>query len=156
MPGGDVSYHHPGGSDFLYQLPPQKERTIHRCLAGAGPEVGCSAVFSKGDTVIVTVTSEAEYELTSLTYTPEGGTVSLYVFSEGDYVRIEVIDNGIGIPADQIDKIFERFYRVDKARSRKENRYGLGLAIAKNIVANYNGNITANSNNRKTTFRIVL
>jgi len=90
-------------------------------------------------------------------YTPEGGTVSLYVFSEGDYVRIEVIDNGIGIPADQIDKIFDRFYRVDKARSRESGGTGLGLSIVKDVVDSHNGEIIVDSKeNDGTKFVIVI
>ncbi len=90
-------------------------------------------------------------------YTPEGGTVSLYVFGEGDYVRIEVIDNGIGIPEDQVDKIFDRFYRVDKARSRESGGTGLGLSIVKDVVDSHDGEIIVDSKeNDGTKFVIVI
>lgn len=67
-----------------------------------------------------------------------------------------VTNKGDEIPAGSEEKIFERFYRVDKSRNRNENRYGLGLSIAKNIVLNHNGTISAKSNNGITTFKIIF
>ena len=55
-------------------------------------------------------------------YTPTGGTVTVYVFNEGEYCRIEIVDTGIGIPEDDVNKIFDRFYRVDKARAREDRK----------------------------------
>ena len=54
------------------------------------------------------------------------------------------------------DKIFERFYRIDKARNRKEKRYGLGLAIAKSTVEKYNGKISVDCKDGVTTFKVVI
>lgn len=71
-------------------------------------------------------------------------------------IELLVRDKGDAIPKGEEEKIFERFYRVDKARNRKENRYGLGLAIAKNIVANHNGVISAASENGITTFKVLF
>lgn len=67
-----------------------------------------------------------------------------------------VTDTGDVIPKGEEEKIFERFYRLDKSRSRKENRYGLGLAIAKNIVINHNGKISAESVGNVTTFKVLF
>ena len=67
-----------------------------------------------------------------------------------------VTNKGDEIPAGSEEKIFERFYRVDQSRNRNENRYGLGLSIAKNIVLNYNGTISAKSNDGITTFKTVF
>ena len=71
-------------------------------------------------------------------------------------VEILVINRGDPIPEEEREKIFERFYRGDKARSRQENRYGLGLAIARRIARNHNGDIRAYSENGETVFRITL
>ena len=71
-------------------------------------------------------------------------------------IIIEITNTGDGIKKGDEEKIFERFYRADKSRNRSANRYGLGLAIAKNIVTNHNGIITASSNDDKTTFKIIL
>ena len=71
-------------------------------------------------------------------------------------INIKVINTGSPIPEGEEEKIFERFYRVDKARNRSENRYGLGLAIAKSIAVNHDGNIRAYSKDGETTFEIVL
>ena len=71
-------------------------------------------------------------------------------------INIEISNIGEGIKPGDEEKIFERFYRADKSRNRSENRYGLGLAIAKNIVINHGGTIEAFSINNKTTFKINL
>lgn len=71
-------------------------------------------------------------------------------------LELMVQNDGLPIPKGQEQKIFERFYRVDESRSRKENRYGLGLAIAKNIVENHQGKIEAYSNNEITIFKVIL
>ena len=71
-------------------------------------------------------------------------------------INIEVINSGDAIKKEDEEKIFERFYRVDKSRNRSDNRYGLGLAIAKSIVVNHNGTIEATSSSGNTVFRVVL
>lgn len=82
--------------------------------------------------------------------------IKVNMFKDKNKIIIEVINSGDPIKKGDEEKIFERFYREDKARSRKENRYGLGLAIAKNIVTNHGGTITAASNDGKTIFKITL
>ena len=78
-------------------------------------------------------------------YTPEGGTIKTSVYRRADNIFIAVKDTGIGIPKEDISRLFERFYRVDKARSRKVGGTGLGLAIVKHIVLSFNGQIHVNS-----------
>jgi len=78
-------------------------------------------------------------------YTPSGGTVQLRLFTQLRRVIVQVEDNGIGIPAADLPHIFERFYRVDTVRSRQTGGFGLGLAIAQQIVQAHGGRITATS-----------
>ena len=81
----------------------------------------------------------------AIKYTGENGEVSIKQYIKSEKVFIEVKDNGIGIPEEDIERIFERFYRVDKARSRSVGGTGLGLAITKHMVKALNGNIRVES-----------
>ncbi len=81
----------------------------------------------------------------SIKYTPEGGLIKIYVGFVYNDAYIKIIDNGIGIPEDDLNRIFERFYRVDKARSREFGGSGLGLAIAKEILDKNGGSIDIKS-----------
>ncbi|WP_408625493.1 two-component system histidine kinase PnpS [Crassaminicella thermophila] len=81
----------------------------------------------------------------AIKYTQEQGQVKLFVYERYNNIFIVVKDNGIGIPKEDIPRLFERFYRVDKARSRKIGGTGLGLAIVKHIVLSFNGEIKVNS-----------
>ncbi|MBA4537097.1 PAS domain-containing protein [Bacillus aquiflavi] len=80
-----------------------------------------------------------------ITYTPQGGVVKVKLIDERDQVIIDVIDTGIGIEEKELPRIFERFYRVDKARSRNSGGTGLGLAIVKHIVEAHKGTIIVRS-----------
>jgi two-component system phosphate regulon sensor histidine kinase PhoR len=81
----------------------------------------------------------------AIKYTPAGGKVSINVEAEADKVYISVKDNGIGIPLSDQERIFERFYRVDKARSRALGGTGIGLSIVRNIIKQHGSDIQVKS-----------
>ena len=87
----------------------------------------------------------------SIKYTPEGGNIKIYVGFVYNDAYIKVIDNGLGIPEEDLNRIFERFYRVDKARTRQMGGTGLGLSIAKEILDKNNGSIDIKSEKGKGT-----
>ena len=90
-------------------------------------------------------------------YNQPGGSLTVTLHRQEDNVVLEVSDTGMGIPADAIDHVFERFYRVDKARSRQTGGSGLGLAIVRGIVHRNRGEITLESEPGKgTTFRVIF
>lgn len=93
----------------------------------------------------------------AIKYTPEEGTITVSLFKGKKWARVEVADNGIGIAPKDQTLIFDRFYRVDKARSRKSGSTGLGLAIVKHIVEAHGGRITLESEpGQGSTFTIWL
>ena len=77
----------------------------------------------------------------AIRYTPDGGSVRLTARRDGEQTRIEVADDGPGIPSAQLDRVFERFYRIDTARSREAGGTGLGLSIVKHLVAAHGGQV---------------
>ncbi|MET3318007.1 UNVERIFIED_ORG: two-component system sensor histidine kinase VicK [Peribacillus simplex] len=87
----------------------------------------------------------------SLKYSPEGGQVTFRVRASDGFIVVSITDQGVGIPKNVIDKIFDRFYRVDKARARNLGGTGLGLAIAKEMVVAHGGKIWAESVDGKGT-----
>ncbi|OCA91356.1 PAS domain-containing sensor histidine kinase [Bacillus sp. FJAT-27225] len=89
--------------------------------------------------VIINLTSNA------IAYTPPGGKVQLFIQDVGKRVRLVVKDNGMGFDSAEIPRIFERFYRIDRARSRNNGGTGLGLAIVKHIVEAHHGKIVVKS-----------
>ena len=78
-------------------------------------------------------------------YSDPGGSVEVEAGAEGDQVVISVADHGIGIPARDLERVFERFYRVDQARSRQTGGTGLGLAIVRHVVVNHHGSVEIES-----------
>ena len=93
----------------------------------------------------------------AIKYSPDGGKITVSMKTTDDQMILSISDQGLGIPKQDLPKIFDRFYRVDRARSRAQGGTGLGLAIAKEIVKQHNGFIWAKSEYGKgSTFTIVL
>jgi two-component system, OmpR family, phosphate regulon sensor histidine kinase PhoR len=105
--------------------------------ADAGTEVYCDS--EAVHQILVNLLDNA------IKYTHEGGSVTVRARPESEYVRVMVDDTGIGVPAAEVPRLFERFYRVDKARSRELGGTGLGLAIVKHLVLANGGEVSVES-----------
>ena len=114
-----------------------KEQELECYVIGDIPPV--KADKDRMEQVILNLLSNA------IKYTPEKGKITIYIGKTHTEVYAKVVDNGIGIPEEDLPRIFERFYRVDKARSREMGGTGLGLSIAKEITEAHGGTITISS-----------
>jgi two-component system sensor histidine kinase SenX3 len=87
----------------------------------------------------------------------DGNTVEFGALVKDDEVEVTVVDHGVGIPARDLDRIFERFYRVDQGRSRQTGGTGLGLSIVRHVAANHQGRVEVESREGEgSTFRLIL
>lgn len=116
---------------------------------------GSQSLHVKGDSIrlkqiVVNLVDNA------IKYTPSGGSIRVSSFTVDTRVVLEVVDTGIGIPEDALPHVFERFYRVDKARSRQLGGTGLGLAIVRSICSAFGGTVTVQSEGSGTTFKVEL
>ncbi len=90
-------------------------------------------------------------------YTPRGGTVRVELTEDDDVVHLSVCDDGAGIPTRDLPRVFERFYRVDRARSRETGGTGLGLSIVRHVAENHGGNVHVTSElGRGSTFVVTI
>ncbi|MBE6741408.1 MAG: HAMP domain-containing histidine kinase [Ruminococcaceae bacterium] len=126
-------------------------------------------MFEKGITLDYSIDENIEIEMNeykiqqlvsilldnAIKHSDKNGKINVNLKKDRDIVLI-VSNTGEGIPKGDEEKIFERFYRADESRNRNENRYGLGLAIAKNIALSHNAEISAASDNGTTTFKVVF
>src|SRR5699024_8423083 len=92
----------------------------------------------------------------SIKYNVDGGSIDVTLKNTGEDVSVTVKDTGIGIPQDQLDTIFARFYRADESRSPGIKGSGLGLAIVKQIVDLHDGSVEVSSSDSGTEFRVRL
>lgn len=126
-----------------------RERNIQLVLTGER----CEVTSNKG--LIIELIDNLVQN--AIRYNVPNGRVDINIKQIGSQAELSVTDTGIGIPAEDLDRVFERFYRVDKGRSRETGGTGLGLAIVKHIVELHDGEITLNSEVGKgTEVRIVL
>ena len=140
-------------------------------LALAEEEVGALAATAKdkdieisvgGEEITVTGVRRLLHEIVynlcdnAIRYNKVDGSVKVILKNEKDCVKLQVKDTGIGIPQKSTDRVFERFYRVDKSRSKQTGGTGLGLAIVKHIVAKHNAKITLSSELGKGTTITVI
>jgi signal transduction histidine kinase len=93
----------------------------------------------------------------AIRYTPEGGSVTIQLHRENGHARLTVRDTGIGIPTKDLPRIFERFYRVDKARARETGGTGLGLSIVRHVAETHGGSVSVDSQlGAGSTFTVML
>ena len=93
----------------------------------------------------------------AIKYSPDGGTITVHLSETHNNILLSITDQGLGIPKKDLQKVFDRFYRVDKARARKQGGTGLGLAITKEVIKAHGGNIWVESQEgRGSTFYITL
>lgn len=112
----------------------------HTLTRSCGPDIpDITADREKLQQVIINIVSNA------VKYTPEGGKIDISAKAEKNFAVITVTDNGVGIPEEDLPRIFERFYRVEKSRASDAGGTGLGLAIAKEILDAHGGDITIES-----------
>ena len=143
----------------LHELLLEQVKRLAPLARENGIELECSArevLEVNGDTVKL---QQVIYNVidNAIKYPPRGGEVHASLSRSGKRAVIRVSDTGIGIPAEDLPHIFDRFYRVDKARSRATGGTGLGLSIVKQIVQMHGGTIIAASEEGKgTTFVIEL
>ena len=130
--------------------------------AAAAAGIGLNVESSVGDTTLRCDRPRMVSALTNLLenavkYSERGSTVDVRVLVDGDCVVFEVSDQGIGIPRGDLERIFERFYRVDQARSRDTGGTGLGLSIVRHVAHAHGGDVTVESlEGQGSTFRLVL
>jgi two-component system phosphate regulon sensor histidine kinase PhoR len=123
----------------LLLLNPLLKKKEQRCALSIPPEMKLWADPKKIDQVIINLLENA------IKYTPDGGTIEIRASQKESRIEIEIQDSGIGIPKEDLSRIFERFYRVDRTRSRDLGGTGLGLSIVKHIVEAHGGKIAAQS-----------
>ena len=143
----DVQQFLSGIIEKMYINAQKKNQTVTYSIAKDIPNITVES--DKLEQVIINILSNA------IKYTPDGGHIKVVSGALYSEIFIKIIDDGIGIPKENLKRIFDRFYRVDKARSRDTGGTGLGLAIAKQMIENMGGTIKINSEYQKGTEVII-
>lgn len=129
---------------------------------GKAYEEGITFDYDIADNIMLNINKNSISQLVEILldnavkHSVSGGIVDIVLKDDKDFITFFVKNEGDAIPLGEEEKIFDRFYRVDKSRNRNDNRYGLGLAIAKNIVVNHGGKISAFSKDGYTTFKVLF
>jgi two-component system sensor histidine kinase SenX3 len=118
---------------------PAEAKGVHLDLPGGS---GTPTVHGDRDQLVMAVANLLD---NGVKYSDAGTTVRVALADEGDTVLLTVADEGIGIPARDLDRVFERFYRVDAARERRTGGTGLGLAIVRHVATNHGGTVSVES-----------
>ena len=138
-------------SEALSQMRPQAER--HHVALRVGGAAPVTALADR-DRILQVLTNLVD---NAIKFTPEGGIVEISLVASAAEAVVAVSDTGRGIPADDLPRVFDRFYRVERSRSREAGGTGLGLAIARHIVEAHGGRISAASQvNAGSTFTFTL
>ena len=138
------------GTCEIVKFSPTIERVV-RMLSGIAAETNITIKQDLSDDCPILILEDDLYQITfnlvenGIKYNLPGGKLSIRVFRQEDNAILQVSDTGVGIPQDAIGHVFERFYRVDKARSRKSGGSGLGLAIVRSMVERNGGTISVQS-----------
>ncbi len=150
-----------GDCEIVY-MAPTVQRVIHM-LKGLAEHSSIELKLDLDDDCPILILEDDLYQITfnlvenGIKYNVPGGTLCVSLHRQEDNAILQISDTGVGIPADAISHIFERFYRVDKARSRKSGGSGLGLAIVRNMVERNQGTIDVESaEHQGTTFTVTF
>ena len=150
-----------GNREIVYMAP--TVRRVTRMLRGVARKNNITLQQDLTDDCSILILEDDLYQIVfnlvenGIKYNTPGGKLTVSLHRDGENAIIKVSDTGMGIPADAVDHIFERFYRVDKARSRQTGGSGLGLAIVRDTVHRNDGEITVVSDPGKgTTFTVVF
>ena len=148
-------------AEIIYMAPTVQR--VHRMLAPVAGKENIAIVLNLEDDCPVLILEDDLYQIVfnlmenGIKYNTPGGTLRVTLRKEEDNATLTVSDSGVGIPEDAIDHVFERFYRVDKARSRASGGSGLGLAIVRSIVQRNRGEIGVESIvGQGTTFTVTF
>ena len=133
-----------GGVDRVTELAAQREITISALSAVEGSATSSDALVVRGDRRQL-VSAVGNLVENAVKYSEQGSTVQVKARRSGDWVEVTVCDQGVGIPQRDLDRVFERFYRVDRARSRSTGGTGLGLSIVRHVASNHGGEVSVTS-----------
>jgi signal transduction histidine kinase len=155
-------------TDNLILEPFEMNKLIEEAISGhrlTAVQKGLSLEFERTDTARGAIVADKgrvqqvidNILVNAIKFSPDGGTIQLTLVDEPDQIMVQIADQGIGLPADKVERIFERFYQVDGTSRRRFGGAGIGLAIVKRIIDAHNGKIWVESEvNQGSTFYFSL